>query len=85
MRSGVEGAPEWFVSPEAMLTGVRAQMVEQSGVLSRGQALAGGLTEGGIRARVASGRWQRVHPGVRRAWWCVLPFGEALGGAAVRG
>ena len=87
MRSGVEEAPEWFVPPEPMLTGVRAQMAEQSGVLSRGQALAGGLTEGEIRARVASGRWQRVHPGVfavhggvlsrsARLWAALLYAGE---------
>jgi hypothetical protein len=87
LRSGVEGAPEWFVPPEPMLTGVRAQMAEQSGVLSRRQALAGGLTEGEIRARVASGRWQRVHPGVfavhggvlsrsARLWAALLYAGE---------
>lgn len=36
----------------------------QAGVLSRSQLLALGLTPAQIRARMSSGRWQRLHPGV---------------------
>ena len=36
----------------------------QSGVVSRSQALRAGLSEGMIKFRVSSGRWQQVHPGV---------------------
>ncbi len=36
----------------------------QFGVVSRSQALRGGLTVGMIKFRVTSGRWQQVHPGI---------------------
>lgn len=36
----------------------------QSGVVSRAQALAGGLTSSQVGHLVRSGRWQRLHPGV---------------------
>ena len=36
----------------------------QSGILTRRQAHDGGLTDEAIEARLASGRWQRVYPGV---------------------
>ncbi len=36
----------------------------QAGILTSGQAMAGGLTRDGIRARLASGKWQRLHTGV---------------------
>src|ERR1700683_1366656 len=36
----------------------------QSGVVSRSQALKAGLSEGVIKFKVSSGRWQEVHPGV---------------------
>jgi very-short-patch-repair endonuclease len=36
----------------------------QQGVLTRRQALGAGLTIDTIRARVDSGRWQRIYPGV---------------------
>jgi hypothetical protein len=36
----------------------------QSGVVSRSQALKAGLSEGVIKFKVSSGRWQQVHPGV---------------------
>jgi len=54
----------------------------QDGVLSRSQALAAGVTRGAIRQHLATGRWQRLHPGVyatfsgavpRAAWlWAAL-------------
>lgn len=36
----------------------------QRGVLSRPQAISLGLTDSAIAARLRSGRWQRLHPGV---------------------
>ena len=36
----------------------------QRGVLSRGQALSGGLTKDALRSRVERGRWQRLQVGV---------------------
>jgi hypothetical protein len=54
----------------------------QSGVVSRAQALRAGLTVDMIKFRVRSGRWQQLHPGVyatfsgipgRGAWlWAAL-------------
>jgi very-short-patch-repair endonuclease len=36
----------------------------QAGILARRQAVSGGLSPEAIRVRMASGRWQRVYPGV---------------------
>ena len=41
-----------------------ARIRGQSGLVSRDQALSGGLTEKTIRCRIESGRWLRLHPGV---------------------
>jgi hypothetical protein len=56
----------------------------QQGVITRPQALASGLTSKAIRARLASGRWQRLHRGVyatfsgeppRSAWlWAAVLY-----------
>lgn len=46
---------------EALL---RARAAGQSGLLSRAQALAGGLSPKAVEWRIGSGRWQVVHPGV---------------------
>jgi hypothetical protein len=63
---------------------------DQCGVVTRKQALAGGLSPGTIRGHVESGRWQRLLPGVYatftgpvpricRLWAAVLAAGpEAL-------
>lgn len=46
----------------------------QHGVFTRAQALACGATEGAVRWRIESGRWERLHPkvyrlaGVPRTW-----------------
>ncbi|MDQ1539731.1 MAG: hypothetical protein QOH29_457 [Actinomycetota bacterium] len=59
----------------------------QAGVASTAQLLARGVTLGRIRAQVAAGRWQRIHPRVvvahggprvhmSRAWAAVLWAGE---------
>ncbi len=42
-------------------------LARQDGVLARRQALSIGMTVGQIRARLASGRWVIVHPGVYRS------------------
>jgi hypothetical protein len=58
----------------------------QSGVITRTQALAAGVTRGAIRAHLAARRWQRVRPGVyatfsgpvprlARLWAAVLAAG----------
>lgn len=68
-------------------------MDQQDGVLSRIQALAGGLGEDSWQWQIERGRWQRVLPGVavghsgeitdrQRAWAAVLHAGE---GAALTG
>jgi very-short-patch-repair endonuclease len=54
----------------------------QAGVLSGRQAMAGGLSRDGIRARLAAGKWQRPFPGVLATfsgpldrpaqWWAAL-------------
>lgn len=43
---------------------LRARAAGQSGLLSRAQALAGGLTPKAVQWRLSRGRWQVVHPGV---------------------
>jgi hypothetical protein len=57
-------------------------LAAQDGIVARQQALAAGVTVAGIRARIASGAWQRLLPGVyagfsgpvpRLGWlWAVL-------------
>ena len=41
-----------------------ARIRGQSGLVTRDQSLAGGITEKAIRWRLESGRWLRLHPGV---------------------
>jgi hypothetical protein len=41
-----------------------ARIAGQSGLVTRPQALLGGITDEAIRWKVASGRWTRLHPGV---------------------
>jgi hypothetical protein len=43
---------------------LRARAAGQAGLLTRAQALSGGLTRKGVECRLASGRWLVVHPGV---------------------
>ena len=61
----------------------RDPLFEQSGVISRGQAQANGLSEGDIRRLLRRRDWVKVHPGVyvnhtgeltwlQRAWAGVL-------------
>ncbi|GAA5022702.1 hypothetical protein GCM10023258_13250 [Terrabacter aeriphilus] len=43
---------------------LRARAAGQAGLLTRAQALDGGLTRKAVQWRLASGRWLLVHPGV---------------------
>lgn len=43
---------------------LRARAAGQAGLLTRAQALDGGLTRKAVECRLASGRWVTVHPGV---------------------
>lgn len=45
----------------------------QSGVISRSQALSAGVTAAAVRARLRSGRWQAVFPGVYAGFSGPLP------------
>jgi Transcriptional regulator, AbiEi antitoxin len=60
----------------------------QSGIVSRSQALRAGLTPGMIKFRVSSGRWRQIYPGVyatfngglsrgMRLWAAVLSAGPS--------
>jgi hypothetical protein len=51
----------------------------QAGILTRAQALAAaGLTRAGIRTRLSTGRWQRVHYGVLATFSGELPRASRL-------
>jgi hypothetical protein len=56
----------------------------QHGVLSRPQAERGGLTRSVIRARLSSGSWQRLYPGVYATFSGPLPRTAALWAAVHR-
>jgi hypothetical protein len=57
---------------------------QQSGVLTRAQALAGGLTAGAIRARLRGARWQSVYPGVYATFTGPLPRRSLLWAATLK-
>ncbi|MFL6055970.1 MAG: type IV toxin-antitoxin system AbiEi family antitoxin domain-containing protein, partial [Actinoallomurus sp.] len=59
-------------------------LARQCGVITRRQALACGLTDEGLRARVRGGRWQRVFRGVYAAFSGPLPREAALWAAVLR-
>lgn len=50
----------------------------QDQALSRPQAQSSGLTDAAVNARLAAGRWQRVHPGVYAAYSGPLARGTRL-------
>ena len=56
----------------------------QAGVITRAQALAGGMTRHAVQARLDAGRWQRLHPGVYAAY-SGRPTRESMMWAAVLG
>ncbi len=55
----------------------------QAGVLSRSQALRGGLSPGMIKFRVSSGRWRQIHPGVYATFTGVPGRGARLWAAVL--
>jgi hypothetical protein len=56
----------------------------QHGMLTRGQALACGLSEDAVRARLASGRWRQWYPGIYAAFTGEVPRIAALWAAVLR-
>ena len=52
----------------------REQSNAQDGVLSRQQAVDGGVSPDTVRQHVRAGRWRRVHPGVYVTFTGPLPF-----------
>jgi Transcriptional regulator, AbiEi antitoxin len=56
----------------------------QQGVLTREQAIDGGLSRHAIAARVESGRWQRLHRGVFVTFSGPVPRSSLLWGAVLR-
>ena len=57
---------------------------QQQGVLTREQAIDGGLSRHAIAARVESGRWQRLHRGVFVTFSGPVPRASLLWGAILR-
>src|SRR5580704_13167553 len=55
----------------------------QSGVVSRSQAIRAGLTVDMIKFRVRSGRWQQIHPGVYATFSGALGRGPQLWAAVL--
>ena len=55
----------------------------QSGILTRRQAHGAGLTDEAIEARLASGRWQRIYPGVLATFGGPLPRAAQLWAAVL--
>jgi hypothetical protein len=55
----------------------------QFGIVSRPQALRGGLTAGMIKFRVASGRWRQIHRGIYATFNGDLSYGSRLWAAVL--
>ncbi|MDQ3422695.1 MAG: hypothetical protein M3510_04755 [Actinomycetota bacterium] len=53
---------------------VAAVAQQQSGVVSRGQVLAAGLSDEWVTARLTARQWQRVHPGIYATFTGELPW-----------
>lgn len=56
----------------------------QEGMISRAQALAGGMTKAAIESKLASGRWQRVFTGVYATFSGPVPRHARLWAAVLR-
>src|SRR5205085_9280123 len=52
--------------PNGCVQSIHSLAQKQHGLLTRAQALAGGLSDGDIRGRLNAGIWQRVYAGVYR-------------------
>lgn len=57
----------------------------QAAIITTGQARAYGMSGGAVRARLDSGRWQRVHPGIHAAFSGPLPRPALLWAALLLG
>jgi Transcriptional regulator, AbiEi antitoxin/Protein of unknown function (DUF559) len=55
----------------------------QSGIITRAQAMAAGMTRHGIYARLDSGRWQRLHAGVYSVYSGPVAHGSQLWAAVL--
>jgi Transcriptional regulator, AbiEi antitoxin len=74
----------WRRPPATTMTGVIEELLErQDGVLTRSQALEAGLTPAAIKARLASGRWQRLRTGVYAAFSGPVPRTSELWAAVL--
>jgi very-short-patch-repair endonuclease len=56
----------------------------QDGVVTRGQALASGVTLGAIRRRLQAGKWRRLYPGVYVTFTGPVPRSARLWAAVLR-
>jgi very-short-patch-repair endonuclease len=63
---------------------LRALLKSQDGVLTRAQALGGGMTEKAIKVRLRSGRWQRLQLGVYAAFSGEPPQSSLIWAAVLR-
>jgi hypothetical protein len=63
---------------------LREVLVAQRGVITRPQVLGAGLTDQAIKARLQSGRWQRLHKGVYATFSGEPPRPALLWGAVLR-
>ena len=64
--------------------GLRDVVLSQDGVVTRRQALAAGLSKDAVRARLESGHWQRVKPGIYAVFTGELPRRAALWAAILQ-
>jgi hypothetical protein len=69
------------VQAEAVLDETLAR---QEGVIARWQVKVCGLTDGGLKSRVRSGRWRRLHPGVYASFSGPPPRRALLWAAVLR-
>jgi predicted transcriptional regulator of viral defense system len=78
----------WFGQRDLMPTDIPASLQSlarhQAGIITAQQALQHGLTRDVIRARLASGRWQRCYPGVLAVFSGQLPRSAQLWAAVTR-
>jgi very-short-patch-repair endonuclease len=79
---GGSGEPGWSSRVVGVLEEIRAR---QSDVVSRGQAIAGGMSAGAVRCRLASGAWQRLFPGVYATFSGPVPRSAWLWAAVLAG
>jgi hypothetical protein len=63
---------------------LRDQALSQQGILTRVQAIRGGLGPGAIRALQVQGKWQRLHPGVYATFSGPVPREGAFWAAVLR-